>query len=209
MPLPYCYEYPRPAVTVDLAAFARGPDGIRVLLIRRKHDPFAGQWALPGGFVEIDERIEDAARRELKEETGVEIATAVHFLGFFDEPDRDPRGRTISMAYLAILPGRPPYAAGGDDAAEAAWLDPFEVSDLAFDHDEILTRARNQLTMRIMFSAFELNLLPDEFGLDELRRLFAEVRLDVETATLEVEKWARRGKVEPVPDRPGWYRKKT
>jgi 8-oxo-dGTP diphosphatase len=141
MPAPYCYDYPRPAVTVDMVALARSYDGWRVLLIRRKHDPFAGRWALPGGFLEIDEPIEDAARRELKEETGLEVSGPISLLGVFGDPGRDPRGRTISLVYLAILPGLPPGVAGADDAAEAAWLDPSEVKELAFDHGEILHRA--------------------------------------------------------------------
>jgi 8-oxo-dGTP diphosphatase len=149
MPPPYCYDYPRPAVTVDLVAFARAADGLKVLLIRRKHDPFVGSWALPGGFLEIDEPIAGAARRELKEETGLEVAGPISFLGVYGDPGRDPRGRTISMVYLVLLPGSPPEAVGGDDAAEAAWLDPSGLTGLAFDHDRILGDALRQLSATI------------------------------------------------------------
>ncbi len=141
MPPPYCYEYPRPAVTVDLVLFVGSGESLRVLLIRRKHDPFAGRWALPGGFIEIEEPIEAAARRELEEETGVRHDGALTFVGVFGDPGRDPRGRTISMVYTADLPGRPPEVSGKDDAEEAAWFDPRTAGPLAFDHDEILARA--------------------------------------------------------------------
>src|SRR5690242_1603604 len=95
----YCYEYPRPAVTVDIVIVTRERRP-RVLLIRRKHDPFAGVWAIPGGFVDMDESLEAAARRELREETGVEVAE-LEQLHAFGDPGRDPRGRTIAVAYLA------------------------------------------------------------------------------------------------------------
>src|SRR3954467_675937 len=100
----FSYEYPRSSVTVDVVLITR-EEKPRVLLIRRKHDPFAGAWAIPGGFVDMDEDLETAARRELREETGVE-AGDLEQLHTFGAPDRDPRGRTISVAYLArVEPG--------------------------------------------------------------------------------------------------------
>jgi 8-oxo-dGTP diphosphatase len=141
---PYCYDHPRPAVTVDIVVFRREAAGgaLRVLLIRRGREPFAGRWALPGGFLDIDEPIEAAARRELKEETGLDHAGALAFLGVYGDPGRDPRGRTISLAYAVALGGDapPPPIAGGDDAEEAAWIDPGGATGLAFDHDAILAR---------------------------------------------------------------------
>jgi 8-oxo-dGTP diphosphatase len=110
MTKPYCYDYPRPAVTVDLVVFALADDGLRMLLIRRKHDPFAGKLAIPGGFLNMDEPVETAARRELHEETGLADVGQLGFLGYFDAPNRDPRGRTISFAFVATIPGPPPKA---------------------------------------------------------------------------------------------------
>src|SRR5260370_16239936 len=94
----FCYEYPRPSVTVDIVLVTR-EDKPRVLLIQRKHDPFAGAWAIPGGFVDMDETLEASARRELNEETGLEVGKLEH-LHTFGAPGRDPRGRTISVLFL-------------------------------------------------------------------------------------------------------------
>ena len=148
MTKPYCYEHPRPAVTVDLVVFARAGQAPRVLMIRRKHDPFAGRLALPGGFLDIDEPVEAAARRELKEETGLEFAGPVAFLGVFADPGRDPRGRTISLTHVTLLPGPTPDVTGGDDAESAEWVDPHDLSGLAFDHDQILAKALEWLRAR-------------------------------------------------------------
>jgi 8-oxo-dGTP diphosphatase len=140
----YCYEYPRPAVTVDLVILSREKRP-RVLLIRRKHGPFEGQWAIPGGFVEMDEPLEEAAQRELLEETGVR-ATHVEQLATFGDPDRDPRGRTISVVYIARVDAEKVNPEASDDAAEVGWHPLARPpADLAFDHDEILACARRWL----------------------------------------------------------------
>src|SRR5437660_12557768 len=109
----YTYDYPRPAVTVDVVIVTQEKKP-RVLLIRRKHDPFAGMWAIPGGFVDMDEPLEAAARRELHEETGLE-ADRLEQLYTFGDPDRDPRGRTISVAYLTRVNPRQLKPRAGDD----------------------------------------------------------------------------------------------
>lgn len=143
MSAPYCYDYPRPALTVDLVAFAGEGPRPRVLLIRRKHEPFAGRWALPGGFVEIDEPVGNAVRREFVEETGVDLHPDVPlaFLGVWSAPGRDPRGRTISLVHAVRLDGPPPAPRAGDDAGEAAWRDSESGGELAFDHALILAAA--------------------------------------------------------------------
>jgi 8-oxo-dGTP diphosphatase len=142
----FSYPYPRPALTVDVALVTVEPRP-RVLLIQRKHDPFAGRWALPGGFVDEGERLIDAARRELKEETGLEYAD-LEQLHTFGDPGRDPRGWTVSVAYLArVLPDQlSPVAA--DDAAAVGWFLLNAPPELAFDHAEILARVRYRLVDR-------------------------------------------------------------
>ena len=124
-----------PALTTDCVVFdERG----FVLLIRRKHDPFKGSYALPGGFVDVGERVEDACRRELKEETGLEVGT-LRLIGVYSDPHRDPRGHTCSIAYLARVGRAEPQA--GDDAAAAEWVAGWRGQTLAFDHKLILADA--------------------------------------------------------------------
>jgi 8-oxo-dGTP diphosphatase len=140
----YCYEYPRPAVAVDMVIVTteRRP---RVLLIRRKHDPFGGMWALPGGFVNESEALDAAARRELREETGVE-AGKIEQLHAFGDPGRDPRGHVISVVYLARVNAKDMHAEADDDAAEVGWFALSKLPPLAFDHDKVLALAKRRLT---------------------------------------------------------------
>src|SRR5262245_30331014 len=130
-------DYPRPSVTVDLVIFTIAEDDLKVLLIRRGQEPFKGRWALPGGFVEIDESLERAAARELKEEVGV---TNVYLeqLYTFGEPKRDPRGRVISVSYFALVDAERQRIVAASDAAEAQWHSVFDAPKLAFDHAKIL-----------------------------------------------------------------------
>ena len=130
------YEYPRPAVTVDTAVF-RGPSHARqLLLVRRGADPYAGMWALPGGFLEPDEPLERCARRELEEETGLAPAGEFLHVGAYGDPGRDPRGWTVTVVFaVALGHGEAADVAGGDDAAEAAWHPMAGLPSLAFDHD--------------------------------------------------------------------------
>jgi 8-oxo-dGTP diphosphatase len=142
----YTYDYPRPAVTVDMVLVSRTRPR-QVLLIRRKHEPFAGKWALPGGFVDMDESLEDAARRELHEETGVTVAD-LEQLHTFGDPRRDPRGRTISVVYLAAIDPRSVMAQAADDAEEAGWFPLTQLPPLAFDHADVLALAKERLKRR-------------------------------------------------------------
>lgn len=142
----YCYDYPRPALTVDAVLLQTSADGIQVLLIKRARDPFEGQWALPGGFVDEDESLEDAVARELAEETGLRTLS-LEQIGAFGDPGRDPRGHTVSVVFAGVLKDRA-LVNGGDDAKEAAWHSALEPPELAFDHNKILNytleRLRNE-----------------------------------------------------------------
>src|SRR5260370_39535114 len=139
----FCSAPPRPAVTVDIVIVTRERKP-KVLLIRRKHAPFAGMWAIPGGFVDMDESLEAAAARELYEETGIR-ADKLEQLQTFGDPGRDPRGRVISVVYLAQLDPRRLKPRAADDAAEVAWHDLRHPPPLAFDHAEILACACRRL----------------------------------------------------------------
>lgn len=138
----YTYDYPRPAVTADCVVFCNDSDGLSVLLIERANEPFKGCWAFPGGFMEMDEDAEDCAKRELKEETGLEIRT-MRQLGTFADVDRDPRGRTVSIAYYAVI--EKSEVNGSDDAAQARWFPVDSIPPLAFDHDIILRMALEEI----------------------------------------------------------------
>lgn len=136
-------DYPRIDVTVDVVALARVEGELRVLLVRRGNPPFEGQWALPGGYLEVDEDLAPAAARELHEETGIALhPDELRQLGAYGAPGRDPRGRTISVAHVARV-GSPSAAKGGDDASEADWVEVGKALEqgLAFDHEQILRDA--------------------------------------------------------------------
>jgi 8-oxo-dGTP diphosphatase len=142
----YCYDYPRPCVAADVVLVSRDARP-RVLLIQRKHDPFAGCWALPGGFINLDETLEESALRELREETGVDSAK-LEFLDVFGDPGRDPRGRIISVVYLARVHAKQLNPAAADDAADVGWFSLSRPPELAFDHAKILAAARARLKAR-------------------------------------------------------------
>lgn len=134
----YTYEYPRPAVTADVVAITKENDP-KVLLIQRKFDPYKGCWAFPGGFMDMDETTEQCAIRELNEETGL-VYSSMTQIGAYSKVDRDPRGRTLTVAYLAIV-NKPLLVNAQDDAAKAEWFSINNLPPLAFDHDEIMVDA--------------------------------------------------------------------
>ena len=134
----FIYKYPRPAVTADCILMTREIEP-QVLLIERGNEPYKGYWAFPGGFLNMDETTEQCAIRELEEETGMKIGK-VHQIGAYSKVDRDPRGRVISVVYLAII-DKPVEVKGQDDATKAQWWPINSLPSLAFDHDEIMTDA--------------------------------------------------------------------
>lgn len=137
----YTYQYPRPALTVD-AIILKEP-GNQLLLIQRGRDPYSGKWALPGGFVDMDELLDDACRRELAEETGLEVGDLTLFC-IADRVDRDPRGRTISILYTGTVPDHA-IVRSGDDACDARWFSLGELPELAFDHADLIARFKTQM----------------------------------------------------------------
>lgn len=144
MAMPYTYKYPRPAVTVDIAALKKIGNRFKILLIKRKFDPFADMWALPGGFVDMDETIEAAASRELFEETNLSEIQLEQF-HVFSELDRDPRGRTVSVVFIGFFTDQQEVIAK-DDAKEACWYSLNELPELAFDHGEIILMIKNKMS---------------------------------------------------------------
>ena len=136
----YTYKYPRPAVTADCVVITKEAE-TKVLLIQRGADPYKGCWAFPGGFMNMDETTEQCAIRELEEETGLKVTT-IQQIGAYSKVDRDPRGRTITVAYLAII-DKPAQVTGQDDAAKAEWFPLSALPELAFDHADIMADAIN------------------------------------------------------------------
>lgn len=170
----YTYDYPRPALTVDGVIFGLDPAGLKVLLIQRDRPPFEGRWALPGGFVEMGETLDAAARRELAEETGL-AGVFLEQLYTFGDPGRDPRGRVVSVAYYALvnLHDRPVIAAS--DARNAAWFAADDVPPLAFDHAEVLEVALGRLKGKVRYQPVGFELLPEQFTLGQLQRMYETI----------------------------------
>ena len=161
----YCYQYPHPAVTADCVIFGYDGEQLRVLLIERGAEPYKGCWALPGGFMNIEESAEECARRELEEETGLTGIEVVQF-HTASAVERDPRERVITVAHYALVPMSEAFA--GDDARNVGWFALDKVPTLAFDHAEILPLAIEHLRHRICTTPLLLSLMPEEFTVAQL-----------------------------------------
>ncbi|WP_328539550.1 NUDIX hydrolase [Streptomyces sp. NBC_00344] len=198
---PYAFE---PfAVTVDLAVFTVRNGALHVLLIRRGEDPHRGAWALPGGFILPRESAEDAARRELAEETGISDTTAagLHLeqLRTYSDPDRDPRMRVVSVAWTALVPDLP-EPQGGGDAAHAQWIPVDTERELAFDHTRILTDAYERICAKIEYSCLATSFCPPQFTLGELQQVYETVwSTALDRPNFRRKVLATPGFVEPVP----------
>lgn len=167
-------KYERPSVTADVVIFSVMEGELKVLLIKRRHWPFEGMWAIPGGFVGMDEPLEDAAARELYEETGVRGVYLEQFYTF-GQPDRDPRTRVISVAYLALVEAGRLQPRAADDAAAVGWFSVHDPPPLAFDHVDILKRALQRLRQRLESTALGSRFMPEEFTLSELRQAYERI----------------------------------
>lgn len=170
----YTYKYPRPALTVDCVVFGLDEDDLKVLLIQRGNEPFAGKWALPGGFVQLEETLEQAAMRELREETGL-TRVFLEQLYTFGALHRDPRERVISVAYYALVQLGVHRVHASTDARDAAWFALDDLPDLAFDHADIFEVALTRLKGKVCYQPIGFELLPPKFTLSQLQRLYEKI----------------------------------
>lgn len=171
----YNYEYPRPALTVDCIVFGLdAQQELKVMLIQRDIPPFKGLWAIPGGFVRIEETLEEAALRELQEETGIHHIF-LEQLYTFGDLGRDPRDRTVTVAYFALINLVEQKIKASTDARAAEWFAISNIPQLAFDHNQILQIAIARLRSKIRYEPIGFELLPQDFSLSQLQRLYETV----------------------------------
>lgn len=168
------YKHPRPALSVDCVVFGLDDEDLKVLLIRRELEPFRGKWALPGGFVRINETLDEAARRELAEETGLS-GVFLEQLYTFGALDRDPRERVVSVAYFALVNLGSHRVKAATDACDAAWFSVDDTPALAFDHEEIFSTALDRLKGKVRYKPIGFELLPPKFTLSQLQRLYEKI----------------------------------
>ncbi len=167
----YRYEYPRPALTVDCVVFGFDEGSLRVLLIERNLKPFVGRWALPGGFVRVDETLDEAARRELAEEAGLNNVF-LEQLYTFGELKRDPRERVVTVAYYALVKMADHRVKAATDASDAAWFPVDELPSLAFDHAQIVAASLQRLKGKVRYEPIGFELLAEKFTLSQLQHLY-------------------------------------
>jgi 8-oxo-dGTP diphosphatase len=173
--MPYTYEFPKPSLTVDCVVFGLDDrDLLKVMLIERNLTPFKGSWALPGGFVRLDESLEEAARRELQEETGIE-KVFLEQLYTFGEINRDPRDRVVTVAYYALVNLWEHRLYAATDASDAAWFPVSQLPPLAFDHHKIVQVALTRLKGKVRYEPIGFELLPKKFTLSQLQKLYETI----------------------------------
>lgn len=183
----YQYKHPHPAVTTDIVIFTIRDKQLKLLLIKRSGEPYRGKWALPGGFVNLDESLDEGARRELAEETGV---TGVYLeqLYTFGAVDRDPRERVITVAYYALIPSDKIRLQAATDAEAVGWFGMDELPELAFDHPRIVAMAHERLVAKLDYSTIAFQFMPEEFSLSELQTVY-EIILREEMDRRNFRKW--------------------
>ena len=170
----YTYKYARPAVTADCVVFGLDEEDLKILLIQRGLEPFKGQWALPGGFAAVGETMEDTARRELEEETGLRDVF-LEQLYTFSNPDRDPREHVVTVAHYALVNLSEHKVQASTDASNAAWFCIDDVPQLAFDHAEILNAAHDRLRGKIRYQPIGFELLSEKFPLRMLQSVYEKI----------------------------------
>jgi 8-oxo-dGTP diphosphatase len=171
----FCYSHPHPAVTTDIVLFTVRDERLQVLLIRRRNPPYQGNWALPGGFLDMDEDLAACAKRELEEETGIRNVY-LEQLYTFGKPGRDPRERVISVAYYALTASERLTLQPASDASEAAWFAFDALPPLAFDHRDIIAKAHERLVAKLDYSTIAFQFLPAQFTLSELQDVYQTIR---------------------------------
>lgn len=187
----YCYDYPHPAVTTDVVIFTIREQRLKLLLVKRKGEPYQGKWALPGGFVATDESLRQCAERELEEETGVS-GVYLEQLYTFGDPDRDPRERVITVAYYALIPSDAIEIRAATDAEAVGWFAMDDLPKLAFDHNKIVQKAKQRLVAKLDYSTLAFQFMPKEFTLTELQEVY-ETILEEEVDKRNFRKWASGG----------------
>lgn len=183
----YQYEYPHPAVTTDIVIFTIRDKQLKLLQIMRGGEPFKGIWALPGGFVQLDEDLETGARRELDEETGIS-GVYLEQLYTYGAVDRDPRERVITVAYSALIPSDKIVLQAATDAEAVGWFSMDELPELAFDHKKIVDMAHQRLVAKLDYSTIAFQFMPEEFTLSELQDVY-EIILREEMDRRNFRKW--------------------
>lgn len=167
----YTYKYPHPSVTTDCVIFGFDGKDLNILLVERGLEPFKGSWALPGGFLKMDETVEECAKRELQEETNVSNVFLEQF-HTFSAVDRDPRERVLTVAFYALVKPSDYKVIGGDDASQAEWFEQNELPPLAFDHEEVINMAKECLKEKLRTKPIAFKLLNDKFSMTELQTLY-------------------------------------
>lgn len=197
----YEYEYPHPALTCDCVVFGFDGTHLNILCIERGLEPFKGYWALPGGFCRPDESIEQCAARELAEETNISEVYLQQF-HTFSRPDRDPRERVVTVAFLALIRPSDFNVAAGDDAANTHWFRADQLPTLAFDHDEIIDKAREELGRKLRYEPLAFRLLEQHFTMPELQRLYEDILGQKFDRRNFARKMQSTGLLDPAPDEP-------